>query len=412
MNPNEIDRRMLDRYEEFFHDGQEAELFKAVTDMEANSEWLPGLIAKDIRLEAIDNRPMFIMDDYAKYHFETPEEIALAEDTAAESGTGLVIYTGSKIHTNGRCHELVRKTAIAGIERVAKLSGSALGRMPGPLYAETMNNAFSVAQGSALGLIRYGKLSGLHSGADGGYMVMPISKLLDISADSLARKFGETHMRKGYNSHSFTRALWELPDAQDKLIDLYQKAIGTSGIQSQYALNFMPGVDFHSSDTAGSCAVLDPVFFYGRNKAIHFCEGIRIKHLRRGDAREKAGMELFEEGALDLFAKFQDTAKLIAELSAKKIYHAENCVIKLCKKFSISAKYGSAALEEVERIAAGEPYISAHDMYLALYEAVAEAESSEASSTVIGQIEESLMRIAKITDFSEYDVAGTVAWKD
>ena len=90
--------------------------------------------------------------------------------------------------------------------------------------------------------------------------------------------------------------MWELPDAQSRLVEMYQQALNASGNQSQYALSFMPGVDFYSSDTAASCASLDPVFFKG-GIPIRFVEGVHIKHLRRGDARDKEGVDLFAEGA-------------------------------------------------------------------------------------------------------------------
>lgn len=400
---NVMDMRKKDSWDEYFPRGAESALLRSVVEMEQNSQWIPGLTAKDIRLEAIDDRPIFFQDQLKLYHMTDLED--LADETAA-LGTSLLIYTGS--YATGRSHELVRDTAMDGISRVAKLNGSALGRMDRALFAETMNNAFSVARGSALALIRYGKLSGLHSGSDGGYMVMPISKLLDISADSITKRFGEAVLTEGYNSHGFTRAMWELPDAQSRMVDMYQNALTDSGNPTQYALSFMPGVDFHSSDTAGSCASLDPVFFKG-GIAIHFVDGVHIKHLRRGDARDREGVDLFAEGAQNIFAKFEDATKVIADLATKKIYNPGNCCIRLCNRYRISPKYGQAALEEVERIAAGELFITAHDLYLAMSEVLAEAERCDASQSVVNNLEEALMKITR-TDFSKDDISGMVAW--
>ena len=401
---NVMEMRKKDSWDEFFPRGTEAALLRSVVEMEQNSQWIPGLTAKDIRLEPIDP-PMFVEEQLKMHHLTELEDLV---DETSVLGTNLLIYTGS--YATGRSRELVRDTAMDGISRVAKLNGSALGRMDRALFAETMNNAFSVARGSALALIRYDKLSGLHSGSDGGYMVMPISKLLDITADSITKRFGEAVLSEGYNSHGFTRAMWELPDAQSRLVDMYQKALDLSGNTSQYALSFMPGVDFHSSDTAGSCASLDPVFFKG-GVAIHFVDGVHIKHLRRGDARDREGVDLFAEGAQNIFAKFEDATKVIAELAAKKIYNPGNCCIRLCKRYRISPKYGQAAWEEVERIAAGELFITAHDLYLAMSEVLAEAERCDASQSVVSNLEESLMKITR-TDFSKDDVSGTVSWGD
>ncbi len=402
---NVRERRQKDSWEEFFPREAESDLIQNVMDMEKNSEWIPGITARDIRLEAIDDRPLFLDSQIQFYHLDN---ISLAEETAL-FGTKLLIYLGTRAYQNGRTHELVRDTAVSGLHRVARLNGNSLAQMTRAKYCETMNNGFETSKGTALGLIRYGKLSGLHSGSDGGYMTMPISKLLDITADTVNRRFGIAVMAVGYNSHGFTRAMWELPNAQSRLIDMYQKALSESGNSSLYAVNFMPGVDFYSSDTAASAASLDPVFFKPNGTPMRFIEGIKIKHLRRGDAKDKDGLELFAEGADNIFAKFEDTAKVIARLSGIKIRNPENCCIRLCNRYHISPKYGQAALEEIERISMGEMYITAHDLYLGMTEVLSEAERCDASQKVMTKLEESLAKIVR-TDFSEDDVSGTVAW--
>ena len=405
---NILSSKMMDNWEEHFYQDGESALFNSVTEMEACSEWIPGICAKDIRLQAIDGRPMFLEEEVRQYHLPSAD---LTEETAL-LGTDLLIYTGVPYRTGSlQTYELVRNTAMDGIGAVAKLYGSALSRMDKSLYVETMNNAFSVAKGTALGLMRYGKLSGLQSGADGGYMIMPISKLLDIAADCLTRRFRTAEMVNGYNTHGFTSALWKLPDAQNRLVEMYQDALQRSGNASQYAVNYMPAVDFHSSDTKASCAVLDPVFILPSGVPVHFIEGVRIKHLKRGQARDTDGLKLFAEAADNIYAKFEATAEAIQNLSAVKIYHPANCVIKLCRAFHIPPKYGQAAYDEAERIALGNSYITAHDLYIAMNEILAEAERCDASANVINNLEESLMRIVRC-DFSEYDIGGVVAWKD
>ena len=271
-------RRQLDSWEEHFPRGAEQNLIQSVIEMEENSLWLPEISAREIRLEAIDDRPLFLETQIQQYHLENED---LVEETA-QFGTKLLIYTGVRSFLSGSCYELVRDTAVSGLHRVARLNGNSLGQMTRLKYCETMNNGFETSKGTALGLIRYGKLSGLHSGAEGGYMAMPISRLLDITADVVTRRFGNADMTAGYNSHGFTRALWEMPDAQSRLLDMYQKALNEAGHPSQYAVNFMPGVDFYSSDTAASAASLDPVFFKPNGTPLKFIDGVRIKQLRRG----------------------------------------------------------------------------------------------------------------------------------
>ena len=402
---NVQEKRQKDSWEEFFSRDTEHALIQSVMEMEENSEWIPGITARDIRLEAIDDRPMFLDSQIQQFHLDN---IELAEETAL-FGTRLLIYMGVRSYSNGRVHELVRDTAVSGLHRVARLNGNSLSQMSRTKYCESMNNGFETSKGTALGLIRYGKLSGLHSGADGGYMAMPISRLLDITADTVTRRFGTAVMSAGYNSHGFTRAMWELPNAQNRLIDMYQKALTEAGHPSLYAVNFMPGVDFYSSDTAASAASLDPVFFKSNGTPLRFIEGIKVKHLRRGDAKDRDGLDLFAEGTENIFAKFEDVTKVIVRLAGIKIHNPENCCIRLCNRYHISPKYGQAALEEVERIAMGEMYITAHDLYLGMTEVLSEAERCDASQKVMTKLEESLAKIVR-TDFSEDDVSGTVAW--
>lgn len=402
---NVMELRQKDSWEEYFPREAESSLMQSVSDMEECSEWITGIAARDIRLEPIDDGPLFLQSQMQKYHMDNEE---LFEETA-QFGTKLLIYTGAGYYPGGRCFELIRDTAISGLHRVARLNGNSLSQMTRRKYCETMNNGFETAKGTALGLIRYGKLSGLHSGAEGGYMTMPISRLLDITADTVTRRFGSAVMAGGYNSHGFTRAMWELPNAQSRLIDMYQKALISGGLNSQYAVNFMPGVDFYSSDTAASAASLDPVFFKPNGTPLHFIDGVKVKHLRRGDAKDRDGLDLFAEGANSIFARFEDVTKVIAKLAGIKIHNPENCCIRLCNRYHISPKYGQAALEEISRIALGEMYISAHDLYLGMTEVLSEAERCDASQKVMTKLEESLAKIVR-TDFSEDDISGTVSW--
>ncbi len=409
---SDIILRQRDSWEERFYEDGESALFQSVNEMEANSQWVPGITASDIRLAPIGPGPLFVQEAVQQYHLDNRD---LAEETGC-TGTKLLAYLGLPIYAGRlQTYELVRDTAMDGLHSVAKLYGSSLTKMRTrdklDKYVQSMNNSFEEAGGSALGLIRYGKLSSLQSGADGGYMIMPISRLLDASADTLTRRFRTADFISGYNSHGFTSAMWKLPDAQNRLVEMYQDAIQRSGNKSQYAVNFMPAADFHSSDTKASCAVLDPVFLMPNGTPIHFVYGIRIKHLNRGNAKDKSGIELFEDEALNIFAKFEATAEAITRLSTIKIYHATNCVIKLCQKFHIASKYGQAAFDEAERLAMGCSYITAHDLYLAMYESLAEAERCNASANVINNMEESLMRIVTC-DFSDFDISGNVAWKD
>ena len=126
--------RQKDSWEEYFPRENENSLIQSVMEMEENSEWVTGITAREIRLEAIDERPLFLQMQVQQYHLA---DLSLVEETA-QFGTKLLIYTG--VYRNGQSYELVRDTAVSGLHRVARLNGNSLGQMTRMKYCETMNN--------------------------------------------------------------------------------------------------------------------------------------------------------------------------------------------------------------------------------------------------------------------------------
>lgn len=386
-----IDKR-LDCYEMHFNRGEEDALIAEVNEMEANSSWVHDINSSSMELYGMDG-PMFARGAADDYHLD----YELALDTA-DNGTGLLVNTGYS-------YELVRDTARSSLYETAKLNGSALGRMCPTLLSDTLNNGLQVAKGSTLMLMRYGKASALHSNAEGGYQVMPISELLRITLSMIHRRFGTGDFIEGYNSHGYTSAIWELPDAQQKILDIYAKAL--LGLGSRYPVNFMPAIRFATSDTAASCATLEPVFYFPKtNAAVRFVDGVRVRHSKRG---KDSAMDVFETEAEDMFARFEESAEAIKKLASITIYNGCNAVVSLCNKLGIAKKYGEAARIEMERLTVGGQGVSAHDLYLCMTEALAEAENSNASNSVIRDLEEKLAKILK-ADWTEHDVGGVVAW--
>ena len=391
--------------------GQEQDLYNEIVEMEKNSIWVPGITSKDIVILGLDDSPLFGdigSDEVPMMTFAECMRYGIAEDLLDETmirGQKLVVKLS---HTQG----LMRNTAYPSLCETAKINGAALGRLFEKNhfeFAEMMNLALSVAKGTTLALERYGKISALHSSADGGYEVMPISKLFEITTSALKDRFGTIDFQHGSNSHGYTSATWELPDARDKILTLYQDAVQAKN--SKYAINFMPAVRFASSDTAISCATLEPVFVMPSGATTGFVDPIKVKHSKRGSSNgSKTPIEVFEEEADTVWAKFEESAKAISELSNITIYNGCNCVVSLCKKYRIPKKYGEAARLEVERLTSGgDPTITAHDLYLAMTEIVAEAMRCDANDRTISNLSEAVNKVLK-ADWLEHDVGGMVAW--
>lgn len=388
-----------DIYERFFGGGKDnQDLFCAeIRESDENSKWTEITINQ---CELVDlGLPMERMtNDVGKlYHLD--EE--LVEDTA-ENGTRLMLL-GEGIPF------LVRRAALPSIFQTAKLNGSALGKMDPLRLAQTINNGFAVGSGKALALERYGKLSACHSAGEGGYAIMPIPELCDIAIKELEEKFGYIEMDNAYHSHEYSRATWQLVDAQSAMMSKYQSVL-QKYMEQEHIPMYMPAARFSSSDTANSCATLEPVFLTNEGSELRFTAGVSIKH-KRAPAGELQPMDAFQQGCKELFAKFDESIEMMEELAKREVYHAENFVISVCKKLKIAKKYGEAARDYAECLAAGRAYVDGHSMYLAMTNIISSAKEYGASGRTLLELDEKISQIPTL-DWAEHDVGGTVAWSD
>ncbi len=390
---SKVPERWVEDYEFTTHN--ENALVREVKEMEKNSRWISDVTSKLLRLESIDG-PIYAGDMARKHDLE----FDMVYETE-QNGVKLIICY---LH-QAWC---VRSTAMGTLHETAKLYGSAFGRMIPSSLAQTLNNGLAVARGKSLMLERYGKISAVHSGAEGGYCVMPISELLEITQGKLKARFGISDFKYAYNRHDYTYAIWELPDAQSDLMNIYQKALDNA-VSYNHAINFMPAVRFTTSDTASSSACLLPMFKLPSGTYFRLSNGIQVEHKKTTKAGQKYGVALFEEKADGLFAMFNETAEIIKKMAETEIWHPVNCLIGICNELRIPRKYADAAREEVERFAVNSPCMSMHDIYLSLSECVGYAKNAGASKNVIFNLEEMIARVLTL-NWSDYDIGGVVAW--
>lgn len=393
-----IDRR-LDSYECSFLDSQEEELIAEVKLMEANSTWVPGIKSNTLILSSVD-APIFAAETAAQYGLDE----AVTLDTAQDENTRLVVHqTFNSCIMDTAC---VRDTAWGTLCETAKLSGSALGRMSSDRLADTLNNGIAVARGFTLMLVRWDKAAAFHSDGNGGYAIMPISELLETSKREVSAKLGEMRFKKGYNSHGYTQALWELPESQGQLMASYQQVLAQART-GNVAANFMPAVLFESSDTASTSARLTPIFITGSGALVRLVSGVEVRHEKRTDGA-LYGVELFEQKSREIWAMFNDAVQKAGELAQITVDYPENCVVSLCKRYAIPKKYGDSARESVAHMAVNGA-VSAHDVYIAMSEIVGEAQIAGASGKTINFLTEAVAKVLN-ADWSEHDVGGVVAW--
>ena len=399
-----MERVYLDNYERTFGFGEDElkALIETVDQKEKNSVWHrgeEGITASQCSLMALD--PMQVMADGIEKLYRLEHD--LLEETMSSGGTHLLFIVKGFA-------SLLRSCAIQSVSQACKLWGSALGKMAPYMYAEVVNDAFSVGSGKLLLLERYGMLTAIHSDAEGGYEIMPISALLKTTLDALrSPQFKEVEMLKGYDSHEYTSATFILTGIQQEVLNRYQNILDAIGSKHK-AYEFTPAVRFRTSDTSAACATLEPVFLTANGAEFKFCEGVEVKHRRIPGAPGKP-MDDFRAGANNMFAKFEEAYTNMEALAQRQVYHPKNFVISACKKLRIPKKYGQAALEEAEYAAEGVAYVNGHDMYLVMTKVVEAAIQGTAPARTILDLDEKVSKVPTL-DWSEHDVGGTVAWAD
>lgn len=367
-------------------------LLEEVQDMEAHSSWIPGIMSKDIKVESIFG-PLDAQNVAEKEHMEQ----SIVYDTA---DTGTRLYAKLPDGT-AKC---IRDSGKETLFDRACIFGSALGRETPEDLASILNLTLKVAKGPALLLERYGKISAFHSDAAGGYRIMPISKLLEITMDELKDRFGEPVYLSGSHSHSYTSAMWALPDVKDDLIYKYEAAI-VKLKRAPDISGMMPVVRFSASDTASSAAILQPLFRTGRGNDICLSDGIRVKHSRSSGTD---GVELYEKKIhQDLFTRFVDAVEGIARMSGIYLFHPMNVIVGLCNKFRIPKKYGEIARSQAENIMVSDSSMTAYEVFLLLGDAIGENMPGISGSVM----QERLYTVVNPQfDWSALDVGGLVSW--
>ena len=391
-----MEQRGMDTFE--FSTGDENALREEIEIMEDNTEWIENLQSNGFTVTEIEN-PMEAEELSEEYGIPAD----YLRDICEQEGTHLIA------HNDGKSWPIAA-TAIGTLGETAKLYGAAFERMTHTLRAQTYSNGLTTARGRSLVPVRFGRAAAFHSwGEKSGYLIMPQTMLFDDTVACLQNKFGKIQFSEGIIRHDFTRACWELPEAQERLLDKYREIL--MGKKSLYDISkMMPCARFSTSDTAKYAATLQPEFKMksGSFCYIRFGNAISVRHEKHRDGLE--GIDLYDKEIEQIWAKFDESIEQIQKLTEIPIYNGANCVVSLCNRYNISKRYGDQARQEISDYQEAGAVITAHDVYLSICNAVGEARWIGVSPKVIENLEENVSRILS-AEFSEHDVGGVVAWK-
>lgn len=376
----------------------EDDFVNAVQEMEKATDWIAGLETSSIKIIPISGP---IEAEQVAEQTNTPMEAAY-ETCDGAAGTQLVLEHGGRQY-------LLRSCAIRSLRESAKIGGSALNRLGNFKLSQVLNLCFSVAKGSSLLLRRANKVSAVLSDNMGGYKIMPIPELINVTKSRLQADFGVPVYESGFVDHEITTVTWTLPDRQRQIMDAYQKSIDLSQ-RRIYAAKFMPAVTFTTSDTGSCAATLYPHFVTDTGGTFTLFDPIRVLHKRGANE----GVELFRDRLEELFSVFMTMDENLEELSSTMIENPQNAFIGLCKKVDIPKKFGAPALEEFMQLiddGSGAGRCTALDLYIAIGESVAVAKRLGFVGHQVSALIENTSKILH-QNIEDFDIAGVVAWSD
>lgn len=392
----ELTPRERDEYNMFAR--SEQELIEEVNLMEENSRWIPGIQSKEIKVYPIPDA------------LSVPE---ISAETKIPAGFLLdTVNGGASLYVTlpDGTTKCLRDVARGTLYERASIDGAALGREAPGALSETLNLALNVSKGYSLVLLRYGKIAAIHS--DNAYRIIPTSELVKITSKALNERFGTPVFIEGFNSHSYTKAIWQMPDVKDDLCAKYESVLKQSPAASRWNFSELtPAVRLTTSDTATSAVCLQPLFMTEQGGFIHLVDGLRVRHIRGGNGKND-GLDLFEEMVEnELFTRFLSGAEDMEQLSKVEIWHADNVVVGLANKFRIPKKYADPARETVLQFMSSSPCLTALDVFLVMSEALANALSNGMKETAYLTMDEKLYStLAPNFDWTALDVSGVVAW--
>ena len=295
----------------------------------------------------------------------------------------------------------VRDTAYKSLLDRAKVSGTALTKLPREALARTLNDCLATQKtASTLVLIRDQKVSAVHSGDEKDYSVLPIGELMESVKTKLDERFPGNSFDYGYSDHSLTSAAWSLPDQKDDLLGNYHKTLAAQG-KAAVASKLIPGIRFSTSDTGVASAKVSALLLGLRYP-------IRIGGMVSTEHRRQAKVGDFQNSLDMLFAQFEDSVARLEKLTTVFLDHPVNAMTAICKKLSMPKKTALEAIAMFE-MAYGGGTATAHDVFMAMQEIMFMLKTENTPESKMLLLEESMAR-ALTLNWPKYDYAKAVGW--
>lgn len=296
---------------------------------------------------------------------------------------------------------LLSDVALASAARLLIGQTTAFSKLPVPKKAEALKTFQSVYPNpregkQALMQFAFGKARTFHIAdrGDKSYSVMRQHELLSALVEFLDKEYPGNVFKYGYYNHSYTSAMWLLPEQREELLDAYSKACKAHGI---VPYKFTPAIIWETSD-AGDKAVTIRACLISGNYRVDIGSPVKVEHVAGNT------VSTFRNALDRIFVQFKDMVGSIPRIMDIEIEHPVGCLKAIGEQVGISPRFMDSAIEFFNMVYDDAEKVSAYDIFFTIQETLLDMQKENVAQRTIEKVRENATRcLSKSFSWKEVD---------
>ena len=330
----------------------ESEMLSFFKTQESTDNWISVFTSELEALPLEDNELLLHMNNGFKTELRNGVEVkgfakGVSDDDITTSMTTTKMALALPVNNKYEMYP-VRYTAFDHIQERAGITGRTINSLRDKARSKEMspltrcmclNAGLVLYKDRSNVLIRDGKITGIMSGDETDYSIMPVSRLLNIIETELNSFYKSYAWRSARTSHEMTEVIYDIGDK-----DLEKRILNLLSSYGMLVSEVKVQLLFTTSDVGKSAARLTPIIT-ADGRIIPFGKSLFVEH----KGGEKA-MALFCDIAHAFLAKYRENAENLKRLMNITVHSPAACLYNIYSKGLKMSGYGTVLKECMERI--------------------------------------------------------------